>query len=219
VTPTSPAAVEIGARQNVTGEVAGMVEPWEADVDVQLLGRISQADQAAMMVFYDRHFGFVAGYCRKVLKDRAQADEVIQDAFLQVWRLASTYDPAKARPTTWLLVLARSRCLDALRRTGRRAEFEQLDAFETDAVACAEATPPDPTAVEAGRRLERARVRQAMASLPEEQRDALSAAYLLGMTAQQIAQARNIPLGTAKTRIRLGIRRLRGLMEVDRRDA
>lgn len=201
------------------GREVRTVEQGAADPDLQLLTRIAASDQSAMMAFYDRHYGLVAGYCRKMVRDAAQADEAIQDTFLQVWRLASGFDPARARPTTWLFVLARSRCLDGLRRSGRRAEMEILDRFEEESGAAAAPSAPDPTATEAEHRVERVRVRHALSALPPEQSQALTGAYLLGMTADQIATLQNVPLGTAKTRIRLGLRRLRGLLEVDAHDA
>jgi RNA polymerase sigma-70 factor, ECF subfamily len=190
--------------------------------DVRLIEAICAGDEGAMMIFYDRHFGLVAGYCRRLLWDAATAEEAIQDTFLQVWRLACTFDPGRARPTTWLFVLARTRCLDALRRAGRRAEFEVLasgpseDEPEAGLVNAATASGMDPTAEAVVTRLEGDRMRRALGSLPAAQRQTLQATYVLGMSASEVSLAQNVPVGTVKTRVRLGLRHLRGLLEVDR---
>jgi RNA polymerase sigma-70 factor (ECF subfamily) len=195
----------------------------DEELDLRLLRAIRDGDQTAMMTFYDRHFGLVAGYCRRLLRDATAAEEAIQDTFLQVWRRADTFDPERARPTTWLFVMARTRCLDALRRAGRRAELEVLapaeasdgpEAQELDAAAVGAA---DPTAQTVVTRLDGDRVRWALGQLPTPQRQALQAMYLLGMSATEVSVAQRVPLGTVKTRVRLGLRHLRGLLEVDRR--
>lgn len=194
-----------------------------AQQDLDLLAAIRGGDEDAMMAFYDRHYGLVAGYCRRLVGDAPTAEEAIQDTFLQVWRLAATYDPARARPTTWLFVLARTRCLDALRRSGRRASLEVLlpaagDEDSGDAMfesAATGASGPDPTGQAAARRLEGHGLRRALAALPTAQRQALQAAYMLGLSASEIATAQGVPLGTVKTRIRLGLRHLRGVLEVE----
>lgn len=185
------------------------------EADGVLLERIASGDEGAMLAFYDRHFGLVAGYCRTLIQDRGVAEEAIQDTFLQVWHLAERFDGDRSRVTTWLFVLARSRCLDRLRRIGRQTSMESLKADrEVDTGAPGQvAHETDPTGTEVLGRMDRDTVRSLLFSLPDEQRIALQAAYLLGWTADRIAKTQGVPLGTVKTRIRLGLRRLRGLME------
>lgn len=181
-----------------------------------LLRHIASGDEEAMVAFYDRHFSLVAGYCRTLIQDRGIAEEAIQDAFLQVWRLAGRFDGSRAKVTTWLFVLARSRCLDRLRQAGRQTSLESLHAGEEPLGGIAEEAhdqDSDPTGTAVLARFEREQVRSLLSAIPEEQRSALEAAYLLGWTADRIARAQDVPLGTAKARIRLGLLRLRRLLE------
>jgi RNA polymerase sigma-70 factor (ECF subfamily) len=170
--------------------------------DLHLLSRIASGDAGAFAAFYDRHAPVVLGLLVKMLGRRADAEDVLQETFWQVWRQAARYDPARSSPQGWLVLLARSRALDSLRR--RRPAGEAPDAADRAADA-------DPAhGLEQG---EQARlVETALARLPEEQRRAIRLAFFGGLTHEQVAEQLAVPLGTAKTRIRLGMQRLRGLL-------
>jgi RNA polymerase sigma-70 factor (ECF subfamily) len=138
------------------------------------------------------------------LRSRAEAEDVLQEVFLQVWQQARTFDASRGRAFTWLVTLARSRAIDRLRA---------LDSRDRTARRSAEDAPPqaerEEGADDAALRSERAEVvRGALAELPEEQRQVLLLAYLDGMSQSEIAAAKGQPLGTVKTRTRAGLKRL-----------
>jgi len=170
--------------------------------DFELMQSIAQGDQAAFAAFYDRHAARVLGLLHKWMADRADVEDVLQEIFWQVWLRAAQYDPARAAPGVWLVLIARSRALDSLRRhrpPGTPANLPEP------------VSPLDPSS--ALERDEASRlVHQALAQLPEEQRTALVLTFYEGMTQEQVARCQAIPLGTAKTRIRLGMNRLRLLL-------
>ncbi len=170
------------------------------------LARIASGDQDAMLRFYDRYFGLVAGYCRRTLPDRELADEVIQDVFLMVWRSAARFDAERAGVATWLLVMARSRSVDALRKTRRTVAGESWEELAVPVAA------PGDVAEDAAGRLEQDAVRHAVARLPAHQREALTMVYLDGLSGQEAAKRQQVPLGTLKTRLRLGLAKLRDVL-------
>ncbi|MBI2824352.1 MAG: sigma-70 family RNA polymerase sigma factor [Planctomycetia bacterium] len=170
--------------------------------DSQLIAQIVAGDRAAFALFYDRHAPRVFGLLARTLRDRADAEDVLQDVFYQVWRRASQYSAARSSPEVWLFLIARSRLLDCLRRKRRDAPGE---------VARIEARGADPL-VGLAQDEAAQRVRSALAQLPEKQRTAISLAFYEGLTHQQVAEHQAIPLGTAKTRILLGIKSLRRLL-------
>jgi RNA polymerase sigma-70 factor (ECF subfamily) len=173
--------------------------------DAILLAKIAAGDKAAFAEFYDRHSSRIYGLAMKLLKQAREADDVLQDIFWQVWTRADQFDARRGSPLAWLVLLARSRCLDALRRNSRRRVTtlnEEMDepaegADFAESVADAELA---------------AHARQAMALLPEEQRVALQLAFFGGLSHQEIAEKLNAALGTVKTRIRLGMQKLRELL-------
>lgn len=169
--------------------------------DQQLLSGIAAGDRDAFAEFYDRHAPRALGLLVKLLGARGDAEDVLQEVFWQVWSRAGQYDAARSTPQVWLYLLLRSRALDQLRR--RRAG--------TAPPAYAAAGDSDPVRdLERGEASER--VRQALAQLPEEQRSAITLAFYSGLTHEKVAQHQSIPVGTVKTRIRLGMKRLRDLL-------
>lgn len=168
-------------------------------IDEQLLADINAGDRSAYAAFYDRHASRILGVLIRALRHRADAEDVLQDTFHQVWRSAHQYSAERSSPEVWLMLLARSRLLDFVRR--RRPDA-------TGSLVQTEARPIDPLA-ELVRVESAQRVRVALDKLPEEQRSAIALSYFNGLTHQQIAEFQSIPLGTAKTRILLGIRALR----------
>ena len=171
-------------------------------MDRQLVNRIAEGDAEAFVDFYDRHAPRVLGMLVNMLRQRADAEDVLQEVFWQVWCNAKKYDPSRSPPEVWLLLLGRSRAVDKLRkRVLNESPFgpeptillDPRDAMESNECNC--------------------RVKEALAELPDEQRSALTLAFYGGLTNEQVARQEAIPLGTAKTRIRLGMRRLRVLLE------
>jgi RNA polymerase sigma-70 factor (ECF subfamily) len=165
--------------------------------DPELLARIAARDRAAFATFYDRYAARAFGLVLQLLQNRADAEDVLQDVFLQVWVQAGRFDPARASAEGWVLLLARSRAIDRLRRI-RPAAGRPL---------------PEPAAPNAGdpaeAKEEAGRATAALDRLPAEQRVPIRLAFFAGLTHDQIARRLNVPLGTVKTRIRLGMIRLR----------
>lgn len=155
---------------------------------------------------YDRYGGVVYGLCLKMLGSREDAEEVTLDVFSQIWRIAGTYDAGRGRVDAWIFRLARSRAVDRLRR--REREGRAADALMEDAQ---DAPPVEIRGPESGvLAVERSReMAAAMRGLPEVQRQALELAYFRDMSHSEIASATGDSLGTVKTRIRLGLGKLR----------
>jgi RNA polymerase sigma-70 factor (ECF subfamily) len=171
--------------------------------DVLLMGRVAARDPEAYARLFDQHAAPALGLLVRMLGDRGLAEEVLQDTFLQVWEQADRYRPALASPRGWILMLARSRALDRLRSQQARGRREE--AVGRDEVRSA---PAD--GVERLEADERPReVVSALAALPAEQRQCLELAFFEGLTHTQIAARLDAPLGTVKSRILLGMNKLR----------
>ena len=174
------------------------------EADGALVERVKRRDAEALALLYDRHAGRLMGLAQRILGDTGEAEEVLQEVFLYVWNAAAAFDPARGPVLAWLLVATRSRSIDRLRsrRPGKSGGAVGLvEAPET-------ASREDVEADAAGREWE-ARCRAAIGELPEEQRRALELAYFEGLTHQEIAERTGTPLGTVKTRVRLGLMKLR----------
>lgn len=167
-------------------------------VAVTLLRRLSGGDQSALGEFYDLHAGLVNGIALRVLRDATEAEDVVQEVFVQVWRQATRYDPGRGTPEAWICTITRTRALDRLRRRAARRE---------EPGEAAPGTSARPRAEEA------LAVRKALDGLSAEQRRALELAYYEGLTQSEIATRLNEPLGTVKTRIRTAMMRLREALE------
>ena len=174
--------------------------------DSDLLRAVGRGDEAALAACYDRYRLILFGLILRILNDRAEAEDVLQETFLQVWRRANDFDETRGRPFTWLVTIARSRALDRLRSHGSRERIAAEAAVEARDVI-GDATK------ETLRSEEAVVVRRALIELPEEQRRALLLAYFEGLTQTEIATRLGIPLGTVKTRIRSGMIRLRELLK------
>ena len=179
-------------------------EPLQTS-DSDLLHAVARGDEAALAACYDRYRLILFGLIIRILHDRQEAEDVLQEVFLQVWRRAGDFDEARGRAFTWLVTIARSRALDRLRSAGSRARLgEQAAQMPRDEVRDAELDAVESEA--------RTTVRSALAELPEEQRKALFLAYFEGLTQTEIAARLGDPLGTVKTRMRSGMMKLRELL-------
>lgn len=179
------------------------------DLDA-LVVNVRVGDHRAFASLYDALAPRVFGVVARIVRDPAMSEEVTQEVFVELWRKASRYDPTRASVTGWATMIARRRAIDRV-----RAEQSRRDAADA---AAAVPDDPEPVPLSVIDRDEAARVRAALAALPDGQRDVIRLAFLDGRTHQDIAEALEIPLGTVKGRVRLGLARLRaGLETTDER--
>lgn len=171
--------------------------------DEQLICRMSDGDGTALAEFYDQYAPQVLGLLVRMLPTRSDADDVLQEVFWQLWNSAGRYDAGRGSPKGWLFMMARSRALDSLRR------------LKTNFVASEAPDVPiwNPPTSDLERLESSEQVRQALSELTDEQRQAINLSFYGGLTHQEIAEHLELPLGTVKTRIRLGMKRLRGLLD------
>jgi len=169
-----------------------------------LIRRTAVGDQMALGELYDETSHSVYGLALRILGDPVEAEEVSLGVYEQVWRQAAEYDSQRSRPLVWLMMLTRSRAIDRLRALGRqRQRQEPLDSTMT---FLSPLLDPEEDAITAERRR---LVQTALASLSPEQREAIELAYFEGLSQSEIAQRLQQPLGTIKTRMRLGMMKLR----------
>jgi RNA polymerase sigma-70 factor, ECF subfamily len=177
-----------------------MPQANDARADIALLERIVARDERAVADLYDRHNRLLYGLILRILRDRGEAEEVLQEVFVLVWTRAETYNIALGSPAAWLVRVARNRAIDRLRSNAVR-----LRAVEAAPLPDAAASP-ETHAVDS----ERQRVvKRALDTLPAEQRVLIEQAYFLGLTQSELAERFQLPLGTVKTRIRTGMITLR----------
>jgi len=179
-------------------------EPAQAN-DVELLKAIAARDEAALARLYDCYRTILFGLLMRILNNREEAEDVLQEVFLQVWRKAADFDENRGRPFTWLVTLARSRGIDRLRTLAARERVAEAGAREvSDEISDA--------ATDAFKSEQRGLVSDALAKLPDEQKRPIMLAYFDGLTQSEIATRTGAPLGTVKTRMRTGMIRLRELL-------
>lgn len=177
--------------------------------DGELLRRIALRDHAALGELYDRVAGVLFATAIHILGDRREAEEVVQDVFLQVWNKAATFDGALGTAFHWTIGITRNRCIDYLRSRQRRSRLLDEAIQEAGGEAPASATTASkPLSAE-----ELAAVRRAVEGLPPDQHQAIAMAFFGGMTHQEIADKLKEPLGTIKARIRRGMLKLRDSLE------
>jgi RNA polymerase sigma-70 factor, ECF subfamily len=160
---------------------------------------LGAAGGEALRLLYRECGGRVMAVALRILGDRAEAEDVVQETFLELWRRAATYDAARSAPATWAVMVGRSRALDRLRSRTTAARASELSALDPSFRLAVEP-------VEA--RQDRERVRRALDELPPEQREALDLAYYEGLSHGEIAARTGLPLGTVKTRLRLAMAKL-----------
>jgi RNA polymerase sigma-70 factor (ECF subfamily) len=163
----------------------------------KILRQLASGDGHALGELYERYASVVKGLAMRILRDRSDAEEVVQDVFVQVWSQAARFDPLRGTPQAWLCTIARTRAIDRLRR--RVARREDVG------VPCMAVT-------EGPRSEDGIAVREALDGIPPDQRRALELAYYDGLTHSEIARKVGAPLGTIKTRIRTALTRLRGTL-------
>jgi RNA polymerase sigma-70 factor (ECF subfamily) len=180
-----------------------VVKGGMAPVGEDLIARMARRDAEALARFYDRYAPLAFSLILRIVRDRTDASEVLQDVFWEAWEAAGAYDPARGSPEAWVTMRARARAIDRVRSLRRR--HETFVAPVNEAVATAAEASPDP----AESAEVRGAVQSALGQLSDSQREAIELAYYAGLTQSEIAARTKQPLGTVKTRIRLGLERLR----------
>ena len=173
----------------------------------ELIRRMAEGDRDAFKQFYDRHARQVYPLILRIVRDAADAADVLQEVFWESWQSAASYDPGRGSPEAWIFTRARTRAIDRVRAVRRRGESFVAPVDE----AVSAAVEPGGDAAE--RVGDRELVLGALGRLPEVQREVLALAYYGGLTQTEIAERLKQPLGTVKTRIRLGLERLREVLE------
>jgi RNA polymerase sigma-70 factor (ECF subfamily) len=173
--------------------------------DAQLLEGIAQRDESSLAALYDRYHLLAFSLALRVVNDRGRAEDVVQDAFLSVWRKAGSYVEGRGSVKTWLTSIVRNRAIDLVRA---KRESDSDD----EAVLLAIRDPRPSVIEQVTATLDRDVIRGAIGELPLEQRQAIAMAYFEGRSHSEISDATGLPLGTVKSRIRLGMHRLRGVL-------
>jgi RNA polymerase sigma factor (sigma-70 family) len=185
-----------------------MSNPSGAD-EIALVAKIAQQDQAALSALYDRYARVLYSVAYKSLNSVEESEEVVLDVFAQVWRIADRYDATKARVDTWLFMITRSRVIDRLRRKQRVPQSTSISEPETEIQIPDPGVDPVEAAVISERRTQ---VMAALQAIPPEQRQVIELAYYQGLSQSEIATQTGLSLGTVKTRIRLGLNKLKGTL-------
>jgi RNA polymerase sigma-70 factor, ECF subfamily len=185
--------------------VAGFGSQWGkmTPAGQELIARMVQRDTEAFAGFYDRYAALAYSLILRIVRDRTDASEVLQDVFWEAWEAAAAYDPERGSPEAWVATRARARAIDRVRSLRRRHEV--FVAPVDEAVATATESLPDPAESVESRGI----VQSALAQLSDAQREVIELAYYGGLTQSEIAERTQQPLGTVKTRIRMGLERLR----------
>jgi len=184
-----------------------------AGADRALVERMAAGDERALGELYDRHGRTTYSLAVAIVRERADAEEVVADAFGQAWRTAEQFDPGRGTVGAWLATITRTRALDLVRAQGRRARALARAAQEDDGgVAAPLGRAGDAPDRGVERQEARRLVERSLAELPEPQRRVIELAYFGGLTQTEIAAELREPLGTVKTRMRAGMEKLRGAL-------
>lgn len=179
------------------------------DQDVELLRRIGVGDRAAFAEFYDRHSALMFSVATRVLNDAGEAEDVLQETFVQIWQKAGNFDPKLGKASSWVATLTRNKAIDRIRSSQRRNRLADEAGAEF-----AIASEVRDTANEAIHGHDKAKlIQSAIMELPAEQRHAIELAYFSGLTQDEISKKLSEPLGTIKARIRRGLLKLRDQLE------
>jgi RNA polymerase sigma-70 factor (ECF subfamily) len=171
--------------------------------DEDLISLVQARDARAFSTLYDRHSRAAYSLAYRMMGEPQAAEDVLQDALLKVWRNASSYRPERGSVRTWLLSIVHNRGIDQLRHLASRRRMQEK------VEAAAPTSQPSDAFTESWRNVQREQVREALRSLPEEQLKVLELAYFSGYTHVEIAELLELPLGTVKGRMRLGLKKIR----------
>ena len=173
--------------------------------DQELIVRLRAQDQSALNLLYERYSGVVYALALRIIGQSADAEDIVVDSFWQVWQQAANYDVSRGQLRSWIVTIARSRALDRLRVIRRAPTVDSEEADNARRILASDDNPEQET----WEAEQSAIVGAALAALPKEQREALELAYYQGLSQSEVAARLGEPLGTIKTRIRLGMMKLR----------
>ncbi len=206
------ASPRLRPRRAATSESYGIVVPsmdaTDGPSDGELIDRITEGDTGAFELLYDRHRAAAYGLALRMLADQPAAEDVVQEAFLMVWRQSASYGASRGTVRAWLLSIVHHRAIDHLRRRALR-EDRQEDIEE----AILPADSADTWEL-ARQNVEGQQVREALQQLPPDQRRSILLAYFGGYTQDEIARKLGVPLGTVKGRLRIGLQKMRGYLNI-----
>lgn len=210
-----PAAIAVGGTCTRLGcyggltydrVIARMNSADTSSTDQDLVRRLVAGDTAAFEALYDRHSGAAYGLAFRILREQAAAEDVVQDAFLTLWRQAGSYGEERGAVRSWLLSIVHHRAIDIVRRRSYREDRQQE--LETAVL------PPSgaDTVEQAQRSIESQQVQEAIGQLPPDQQRSIVLAYFGGYTHDEIARQLGVPLGTVKSRLRIGLQKMRAYL-------
>ena len=176
--------------------------------DEALVARVARGNQTALETLYDRHASTVLGIAFRVTSERTAAEDILQETFWRVWQSAANYQPERGSFTSWLFRIARNLAIDVYRRRGVRPQ-----AGDTESILEHVTDPTINVPERAQLNVIAGQARDALKTLPPEQRQVIELAYFYGMTRREVAEATGEPIGTIHTRARLGLQKLRELLE------
>ncbi len=185
----------------------------DVETDLDLIQRIAAGEQGALAQLYDRYVRILLGVGYRMLASREEAEEVVADVFCQVWRTAASYDASRSRVDSWLFLITRSRALDRLRRLRRKSQHQTIQ-FIVDTHHTLQQDPQS----ELLHREQHYHIRLLLEQMPSDQREVIELAYFNDLTQKQIADQLHIPLGTVKSRLRLGLAKLRQKLQPEELD-
>jgi len=174
------------------------------------IAAVARGDRRALASLYDRYSGMMLGLGVRVLKDRREAEDIVHDVFIEVWRRAGDYNPTKASVRSWIFMRMRSRCLDRVRSAAYR-KSDSLEGMQSDGLQ--PETPREWASIWPETMIDMIRVRQLVRTLPEHQREVLELGYFKGLSSTEMAAQLNIPVGTVKSRVRAALGYLRATYE------
>jgi len=195
----------LGVETTRRGIIAPVLEPG-APSDLELMEGIQAEDPDALSQLYDRYGGIVKALVLRVLHNEAEADDLLQEIFMEIWNQAKNFSAQKGKPLGWMVTLARRRAIDALRKKQAYARAEERLQKETEQQP--DAWAHNATAEEIAFADTRVLVRRVISKLPPAQQQAIELAFFRGMSQREIASRTNTPLGTVKTRLELGLKKI-----------
>lgn len=181
----------------------------DLDKDIELLRCISEGDRYAFSCFYDNYSRLLFAIAFRILNDQKEAEDVLQEVFLQIWDKAGSYKPELGKPSSWAVTLTRNKAIDYIRAGQRRSRLLELASTEMLVRQPGAAAANESVRGRDGTEL----ITSAVSELPADQRRAIELAFFTGLTQHEISETLQEPLGTIKARIRRGMMKLRGRLE------
>src|SRR4051812_17652647 len=209
---SSTVPFEAEAAKPTVSSSAPVIEPGEP-TDFELMRGIQQEDPEALSKLYDRYNGILKALILRVIHNESEADDLLQEVFMEIWNQAKNFSSHKGKPLGWMVTLARRRAIDTLRK--KQAYTRATERFEAESKSHPDAWIHTGTLEDINLGDTRLHLRKVIESLPEAQQQAVQLAFFQGMSQREIAADTNTPLGTVKTRLELGLKKIyEGLKEL-----